>query len=145
MKTPEEMSEDELRVLKARVDNLLGNNNKSSRDIVFMRYILELASEPPSSVAAPSLCSCFDKGYPHLMEFIESIGPLDNRQKLIAMKMCANLIVGQLREMDIPVSVKTICNCMQRIRDIFDRAFPGYIESGLVGFVYSVNEQNGES
>lgn len=67
-------------------------------------------------------------------DFVTSsgIGKLSTPERKKFYNTIARVLVERVQELDVPVGLKTVMNQAAGISGHFDRAFPGYIASGLV-------------
>lgn len=70
----------------------------------------------------------------HVDEFLRSTGiprfTTPERKKMYSIVI--RLVVERASELDVPLGVKLVLNQSDYIPGLFDRAFPGYLRSGLV-------------
>ena len=67
-------------------------------------------------------------------DFISSsgVGKLSTPEKKKFFNTICRVLVERVQELDVPVGLKTVMNQAAGVGGHFDRAFPGYIASGLV-------------
>ena len=76
----------------------------------------------------------FTKWAPDVVSFAQSSFPEQMIKKASGyaiIRLLLDLILADLRKRKIPVTLNTITIHMQRVQDIFNDAFPGYLETGL--------------
>ncbi len=154
------MSKKELKVLKAKIEMLLENkpdeftSTQHSNTELFLMVLGEVlknrfnGSVPPIAVLRASrkyrntLLKLY-KAVAGLNEWAETVlgSKLNRLEKLKLYNITADLICDYLYKINIPINLKTVVNCSDRLPSLIDRAFPGYVKSGLFHIVLKAKEQ----
>ncbi len=71
------------------------------------------------------------------VNFFESTSQINLKQieRQVLLRLLFKLLIEDMKRIGIAITPKTTINNMNRIPDIFDRSFPGYLSSGLAYFV----------
>ena len=83
----------------------------------------------------PESLKPFNKHAPTFIKFTELyFGTVKTKVDLLALHVgLLRLLADDLGNQKIPVTYTTMSNHLPRIQDVFERAFPGYLASGLQG------------
>lgn len=76
----------------------------------------------------------FSRNAPSVIKFIEDNFPAILDKKVLAqafMRWVIEMIVSDLKEINIPISTKAVIFNFSRVPSIFEKAFPGYLEANL--------------
>lgn len=67
---------------------------------------------------------------------------LNRPEKLTMYSLASELTCDYLSKLNVPISLTTIINCYEKFPSLVQKAFPGYIESGLLNIVLKSKEQD---
>lgn len=56
-------------------------------------------------------------------------------EKVQIYKLYADLLFSYAKEINIPIIVNSLVNCYERFPSLLNKAYPGYVESGLLGLI----------
>lgn len=155
------MSVKELKELKAKVSFLL--DNKATKEINikhegYVQLFLDvldnslqkrlLKKVPPLAILRAS-----SKHRNTLLKLYKAVGSLNdwsdtvlgrklNRPERLTMyNLACELTCDYLSNINVPINLPTIINCYEKFPSLIQKAFPGYIESGLLHIVLQAKEQ----
>lgn len=142
------LSQSELAVIKALVVALLHEKAPEAPNaadgpqgwlLEAMQMALGMSHQLPRNIKH------FGTNAPEFIRFIRETFPKDPlRSKVTAlgvMRMLLGLIIEDLKGKQVPVSMGTVTINLTQIAKVFDEAFPGYRQSGLVGLIMPTAEQ----
>lgn len=138
-----ELNEAQLKELSARVSALLGSsgvdhaNDEQVVHDVLCEALAAKGIETPHYGMVRRLphYKAFAQGASVLAAFVtEHVQPPSRTHRRKAYMVLVKMLVRWLGACQIPVSHKTACLNLSKIASIADRQFPGYVESGLLGY-----------
>lgn len=138
-----ELSRSQLEQVRDRVDFLLQASGEEEEVIDDHRLFYEALVKgvsiaaridcPPFKVFCQSrYFSYFVEKLPPILMFINT--NLPNLKKVERIKLygiCANVLVRQLQDQNVPISIGSVCTNLHRLPELVEKAFPGYIAAGL--------------
>lgn len=80
-------------------------------------------------------------------EVNDFVGYFENRSRVylkdierkVLMKLTFNFLIKDMKDRNIPITPKSLISNLGRLSDLFDKAFPGYMKSGLAYLVIRNN------
>lgn len=77
--------------------------------------------------------SIYKKKLPEVLRFIgENLPMLKRLERMYLFGIATHVLVTNLQDIQIPVSLRVCCTHLDRIPELMDDAFPGYIQAGLL-------------
>lgn len=125
----------ELSSIKAAIEQL---QTKEAPDkdvqLLFDAILTTINSKLPwAKFEGSSAYKDFQAGAPGAVQFInQTFKPSTRTKTFLAMRLSIGLLVISLKKREIYTTVGTMCRNLNRLPMVFDDAFPGYRESGLV-------------
>lgn len=130
----------DLKAINAVTAHLLGQglpdpqnhpNGPQAWLFVALQGVLNGAYRPPDSLKA------FNKNAPAVIKFVaDGFGVHFLDKKVEAMALLNGLVCllrDDLKDRKVPVTYKTMTEHLPRLPEVFERSFPGYLDSGLAG------------
>ena len=145
------LTQGELAQVRAAVDQLI--NTKQARGVdptVLVWDALMKALNTKISFAAMHDMSIYKQWKQHApacLEFVEGTFPEVKRSKVTEMAVIQFLLEAlrdNLRAGRIPITVGTMVTHMGRVPQVFEKAFPNYLESGLTELVLKAMNKKGQ-
>lgn len=88
----------------------------------------------------------YKKKLPDVLEFIgENLPTLKRLERVYLFGVISNVLITNLQDIKVPVSVGAACRHLDRIPELMDDAFPGYIQAGLLTMLVQAGLCNGKS
>lgn len=86
---------------------------------------------------ARQLPSTFNKQAPTALAFmVQAFGPLKNKTTTLAiMRLILGLLVADLKNKQVKISVGSLSSNLGRVQQVFEEAYPGYLENGIASLV----------
>lgn len=106
--------------------------------MVFDALVTAIGATMPYSSYSPTATRQFEKRVPDLIKFLDTHFTGWDRNKvaqIAVLRMLFGLIADDLRGRGVKPNIGTMVVNMGRIADVFDGAFPGYLESGIASVV----------
>src|SRR6266478_1023489 len=137
------LTKQDLKALQVAVDAELSKNITIDTDLFYM--VFDVANEKPMSVSKFSNSengTIWRKNQPIFDAFINKMWDDHLREvrsyttpkKVILnalKKFLLQLIIDDIKEFHMPLTLRTVCQQLGHIEAILDKAFPGYIKNGL--------------
>ena len=51
------------------------------------------------------------------------------------MGLCVGLLINDLKQLSVPVTLGTVCSNLARVPQVFDQQFPDYRQSGMAHII----------
>lgn len=133
----------ELDVVQAMVAKL-GRKDEEVPPL-YTALVMNLGSKIPySKFQQTNAYQVWKQNHPLVMTFVDQTWPdLQDVEKLGLLRYLLGLLVDDLRRRGIPVTPGSITSNLNGTQDAFDRAFPGYRDSGLAFTVVKMLVNNG--
>ncbi len=142
------LSPSELQQIHGRTEFLITSRSKQKRldsndeehfydSIVTVLRQAGITSVPPFSVfRRQSYYGYYHEKFGVIDKFVEEYFPdISKVQKLKLYMTLARIIVAQMRKQNLPLGMGIICKNLHRVYELFDEAFPGYMQAGLMGLI----------
>ena len=135
------LTKDDLFAIKAVADSLLGGEKvktKSDDPAGWLHDAMLRALGITKSFHNEKISKLFDKNSVVFLEFVNKHfeGSLKKQASGVAvMQALVKLIISDLKLRGVLVTYGSLATNLQRINDIFDAAFPGYLAAGLAGMI----------
>ncbi len=129
------LTKQDLKALQVAVDVELSRNTPIDTDLFYM--VFDVANEKPMSVSKFSNSengAIWRKNQPVFDNFIAVHilhGGVTKVMVNAVRKFLVNLIIEDMKEQHVPLTLRTICQQLGHIEAIFNRSFPTYIRNGL--------------
>jgi hypothetical protein len=128
------LSQKELWAVLAAVEAALAENIDIDRDLYFL--VFELVGEKPLPVAKFAKSSngaVWKQNYPAFQVLKDKLieGKALRRSQALALdKFLLEILIEDIKEQHLPVTLKSICSGLGSIEGSFDRGYPDYLKSG---------------
>src|SRR5882672_2379955 len=131
------LTKQDLKALQVAVDAELSKNTTIDTDLFYM--VFDVANEKPMSVSKFSNSengTIWRKNQPIFNDFIANSLLNHGMTYRVAFtkalkKFLLQLIVEDIRNSYMPLTLRTICQQLGNVEAIFSKAFPGYLRNGL--------------
>ncbi len=91
---------------------------------------------------SPTLVNQLEASLDLINVFINKNAPsVTKGQRRVLYRVFVRALYSWLIEADIPVNSKTLITNLDKLPGIVDRAFPGYIQAGLLGAIVSLRNK----
>ncbi len=88
----------------------------------------------------------YKKKLPDVLKFLgENLPTLKRIERMYLFGIVSNVLVTNLQDIKIPVSIGAACRHLDRVPELMDNAFPGYIQAGLLRMLVQAGLSNGKS
>lgn len=141
-----DLSEDQLRELRARADHLLGPKAEelpeSEVDLLHSAIQSVIRACPPlGSARKTRVWSTFLKHAPGVIAYGKEFQPQNRAELKRAFMLCVKTLATYLREVGTPIHYATIVRNLPKIEAVMDRAFPDYRAAGLLPMVFRMKRR----
>ncbi len=130
------LTKKDLKTLQVAVDAELTKNIPIDTDLFYM--VFDVASEKPMSVSKFSNSengTIWRKNQPTFNNFVDSLLNHGMAYRVAftkaLKKFLLQLIVEDIKESHMPLTLRTICQQLGNVESIFNRAYPGYLRNQL--------------
>ena len=136
---------DELATVKAAAEHLLGAQHEApdSTTPLYDALTSLLGNQMPyGRFKLSASWRMWARNAPTVVTFIDKNFPKATKvARLALMKFIVETLIAEMRERKIPVTVGSVTNNLTRCPEVFEMAFPDYIESGLQHLVLKAMEK----
>ncbi len=130
------LTKQDLKALQVAVDAELSKNTPIDTDLFYM--VFDVASEKPMSVSKFSSSengAIWRKNQPIFNNFVDSLLKSGIAYRVAftkaLKKFLLQLIIEDIKESHMPLTLRTICQQLGNIEAIFNRSYPGYLRNQL--------------
>src|SRR5260221_10534247 len=131
-----DLTKQDLKTLQVAVDAELSKNTPIDTDLFYM--VFDVASEKPMSVSKFSSSengAIWRKNQPIFNNFVDSLLKSGIAYRVAftkaLKKFLLQLIIEDIKESHMPLTLRTICQQLGNIEAIFNRSYPGYLRNQL--------------
>lgn len=145
------LSKDDLKKVKSMSDFLLGGDEAGTpsnpedpfEEVLFQSINAEMQNlgfRPVSYSAFKEMNAykAWKRDWPSAKEFLQTSFGKEGEKKSVQIAICRIIIkesVTWMRKVGIPVTTANACKAVGKFPQLFDRAFPGYLASGIAYLV----------
>jgi hypothetical protein len=128
------LSQQELATIRAACDHLLDKKQETPVLYTSMLDILGQKGPSYSSFQRTASWKQWQKNLHEVESFYEKLFPnMTKVQEAAVNSLLLQLLVDDLKYLKVAITIGIVSSNLGRVPEVFDRAFPGYRQSGMAG------------